>query len=132
MLPDERRSTTMMGNFPNDLFLPDGKNLRISQVINKWVFGRLTPDGNEGVGVEILYLECAYSTKYYVIVQINGNINAIQDNTIKPTDFFGHFSPFNLKELEFNVCRITDHHNNEDDSRLDSIRRQVSPEVPSP
>ena len=40
-------------------------------------------------------------------------------NIIEPTDFFGRFGPFNLKELEFNVCRIADHHNGEEDSKLD-------------
>ena len=50
----------MISEFPNDFFLPDSKNSRISQVINKWIFGRQTPDGNEGVRVEIPYLEHAY------------------------------------------------------------------------
>ena len=128
-LPDERRSTTMISEFSNDFFLPDGKNSRISQVINKWIFGRQTLDGNEGVGVEIPYLECAYSIKYYVVDQIFGNICAIHDNSIEPTDFFGRFSPFDLKELEFNVCRIADHHNDINNSNLDNDRRQVSQDV---
>ena len=37
---------------------------KISQIINKWVFDRQTPDGNEGVKIEIPYLECAYSTMH--------------------------------------------------------------------
>ena len=115
LLLDKRRSMTMIREFPNDFFLPDRKNSRISQVINKWIFGRQTLNVNEGVGIKIPYLECAYGTKYYVIDQINGNICAIHDNSIEPTDFFGCFGLFNLKELEFNVCRITDHHNNVDD-----------------
>ena len=62
-LPDERRSTTMINGFPNDFYLPDGKNSRISRIINKWIFGRQTPDGNEGVGVQILkVLEFKYHT----------------------------------------------------------------------
>ena len=122
----------MISEFPNDFFMPDGKNSRISQVINKWIFGRQTPDSNEGVRVEIPYLECAYGMKYYIVDQINGNICAIHDNSIEPTDFFGYFSPFDLKELEFNVCRIADCHNNINDSRLDSDRRQASQDVPAP
>ena len=115
-------------DFPKDFYIPDGKNSKMSQIINKWVFDRQTPDGNEGVGIKIPYLEHAYSTRYYVIDTVNGNINAIYNNKIEPTDFFGHFSPFNLRELEFNVCRIADHHNGEDDSRLDEERRQVPQE----
>ena len=99
---------TMNNDLPHDFYLPDGKNSKISQIINKWIFGRQTPDGNEGVGVEIPYLECAYSTKYYVVNKINGNICAIHENSIEPTDFFGHFGQFNPKELEFDVCRIAD------------------------
>ena len=67
LLPDERRSKTMINGSPNDFYLPDRKNSRISQIINKWIFGRQTPDGNEDVGVEIPYLKCAYGTKYYVV-----------------------------------------------------------------
>ena len=61
-LHDERRTTTMINDFPNDFYLTDGKNSRISQIINKWIFSRQTSDGNKGVGVEIPYLEFAYST----------------------------------------------------------------------
>ena len=61
-----------------------------------------------------------------------GNIGAIHENNIKPTDFFAHFSPFNLKELEFNVCRIADHHNGKDDSRLDDDRKKKTPNSPAP
>ena len=53
-LPDERRTMTMNNNFPNNFYMSDGKNSKISQIINKWIFGRQTPDGNEGVGVENL------------------------------------------------------------------------------
>ena len=43
-----------------------------------------------------------------MVNKINGNIGAIHENSIEPTDFFGCFGPFNLKELEFDVCRIAD------------------------
>ena len=74
-------------SIPNDFFLLDGKNSRLSQIINTWTFNRLTPDGNEGVGLKIAYLECTYGTKYYVINQANGNINAIHDDNIELTEF---------------------------------------------
>ena len=67
---------TMISDIPNNFYLPDGKNFRISQIVNKWMFGRQTPDGNEGVGAKIPYLECAYGTRYYVVDKINGNIGA--------------------------------------------------------
>ena len=122
----------MISDFSSNFYLPDGKNSKISLIINKWIFGRQTPDGNEGVGVKIPYLECAYGTKYYVVNKINGNISAIHDNSIEPTDFFGCFSPFNLKELELDVCRIADHHNGDDDTRLDDEKRQMTQNIPAP
>ena len=84
-----------------------GKNSRLSQIINTWTFYRLTPDGNEGVGVKISYLECTYGTKYYVINQVNGQINAIHDDSIELTDFTGRFSSFNLDELEIECMQTS-------------------------
>ena len=113
-LPDTRRQSTMFCKFPNNFFLPDRKNSRLSQINNTWTFCRLTPDGNEGVGVKISYLECAYSTKYYMIDQVNGQINTIHDDSIELPDFTGCFSPFNLDKLEIKVCRLADHQEDED------------------
>ena len=66
----------------------------------------MTPNGNEGVGVQLDYLECAYGTRYYVIDKVNGDINAIHDVSLELTGFKGHFSPFDLDNLEAKVCRL--------------------------
>ena len=87
-------------------FLPDGKNTQLSKIVNTWTFDRLTPNVNEGVGVQIDYLECAYGTRYYVIDKVNGQINAIHDDSLKLTEFKGRFSPFNLDNLESKVYRL--------------------------
>ena len=50
-----------------------------------------------------------------MINQVNGQINAIHDDTIELTDFTGHLSPFNLDELEIKVCRLAGHQKDEDD-----------------
>ena len=42
----------MICDFPKDFYIPDGKSSKMSQIINKWVFDRQTPDGNEGVGIQ--------------------------------------------------------------------------------
>ena len=99
-LLDQKRQTTMFYEITNDFFLLDWKNSRLSQIMNTWTFSRLTPDGNEGVGVEIAYVEHAYGKKYYVVNQVNGNINAIHDDTIESIGFEGYFCPFDLDELE--------------------------------
>ena len=66
-----------------------------------------TPNGNEGVGVKLDYLEHAYGTRYYVIDKVNGDINAIHDETLELTEFKGRFSPFDLENLEAKVCRLS-------------------------
>ena len=132
-LLDEKRQTTMFCEIPNDLFLPDGKNSRLSQIVNTWTFGRLTPDGNEGVDVEISYLEHAYGMKYYVMNLVSGNINAIHDDSLEFAEFMGHFCPFNLEELELKMkmCKIMDYHENVDNSRLNEDRWKVTQTTPS-
>ena len=73
-LPDARRQSAVLCENPNEFFPVRQKEFhRLSQIINTWTFRKLTPDGNEGVGVEISYLECASGTKYYVIDQVNGS-----------------------------------------------------------
>ena len=96
----------MQCKIPNNFFLPDGKNTQLSKIVNTWTFDRLTPNGNEGVGVQIDYLEHAYGTRYYVIDKVNGQINAIHDDSLELTEFKGHFSPFDLDNLESKVCRL--------------------------
>ena len=102
-LPDMRKHSTMICEIPNNFFVPDGKNTQLSKVVNTWTFDRLTPNGNEGVGVKIDYLECTYGTRYYVINKINGDINTIHDQSLELTEFKGHFSPFDLDDLEARV-----------------------------
>ena len=113
-LPDMRKHSAMICEIPNDFFLPDGKNTQLSKVVNTWTFDRLTPNGNEGVGVKLDYLEHAYGTRYYVIDKVNGDINAIHDESLELTEFKGHFSPFDLENLEAKVCRLVDGKDKED------------------
>ena len=79
-LLNARRESTLQSEIPNDFFLPDRKYSQLSKVVNIWTFDRLTSNGNEGVGVQIDYLEHAYRTRYYVIDKVNSQINAIHDD----------------------------------------------------
>ena len=76
----------------------------------------MTPNGNKGVGVKLDYLECAYGTRYYVIDKVNGDINAIHDESLELTEFKGHFSPFDLDNLEAKVCRLAHGNRDEEDA----------------
>ena len=104
-LPDMRKHSTMICEIPNDFFLPDGKNTQLSKVVNTWTFDRLTPNGNEGVGVKLDYLERAYGTRYFVIDKVSGDINAIHDESLELTEFKGRFRPFDLDDLEARICK---------------------------
>ena len=127
-LLDTRRQSTMQCEIPNDFFLPDGKNTQLSKIVNTWTFDRLTPNGNEGVGVQIDYLEHAYGTRYYVINKVNSQINAIHDDSLELTEFKGHFSPFNLDNLESKVCRLAigDKYEENIFGSQDALQRQYS------
>ena len=105
-LPDTRKQSMMICKIPNDFFLPDRKNTQLSKIVNTWTFNRLTPNGNEGVGIQLDYLECAYGTRYYVIDKVNGDINAIHNVSLKLTEFKGCYSPFDLDNLEAKVCKL--------------------------
>ena len=114
-LPDTRKQSTMICKIPNDFFLPDGKNTQLSKVVNTWTFNRLTPNGNEGVGVKLDYLEHAYGTRYYIIDKVSSDINAIHDESLELTEFKGRFSPFDLDNLEAKVCRLALGNRDEED-----------------
>ena len=47
--------------------------------------------------------------------KVNGQINAIHDNSLELTEFKGCFSPFDLDELEMKLCRLADRNKYEDD-----------------
>ena len=124
-LPDMRKHSTMICEIPNDFFLPDGKNTQLSKVVNTWTFDRLTSNGNEGVGVKLDYLEHAYGTRYYVINKVNDDINAIHDKSLELTEFKGHFSPFDLDDLEARICRLA----NGPGDKEDAVEQQNAPQL---
>ena len=100
---------------PKQFFPVDRKNTQLSHIINTCTFDRLTPNGNEGVGVQINYLEHAYRTKYCVVDKVNSKIKAIHGDYLELTEFKGCFSLFNLEELEMRVRKLADQNKDEDD-----------------
>ena len=124
-LPDVRKHSTMICEIPNDFFLPDGKNTQLSKVVNTWTFNRLTPNGNEGVGVKLDYLERAYGTRYYVIDKVNSDINAIHDESLELTEFKGRFRPFDLDDLEARICRLSKRARDKEDN----AEQQITPQL---
>ena len=111
----------MISEIQNDFFLPDGKNTQLSKAVSTWTFDRLTPNGNEGVGIRLDYLQRAYGTKYFVIDKVNGDINAIHDESIELTEFKGRFRPFDLDELEIKIDRLSKRARDEEDDEEQEI-----------
>ena len=124
-LPDTRKQSMMICEIPNNFFLPDGKNTQLRKFVNTWNFDRLTPNGNEGVGIQLDYLECAYGTRYFVIHKVNGDINAIHNVSLKITEFKSRFSPFDLENLEAKVCRLALSKIDEEDA----VKSQDGPQI---
>ena len=71
------------------------------------------------------YLECVYGTRYYVIDKVNSDINAIHNESLKLTEFKGHFSPFDLENLEAKVCRLALGNKDEEDA----VESQDGPQI---
>ena len=124
-LPDEMRVATSYLDIPVDFYLPDGKNSKISKVVNRQAFDRQTPDGNEGFVIEIQYLERAFCTNIYLIDKVTGSLFAVHDDHIESTGLCGSECVFDLQELEFQICELTDQRNGEDDSI--AVERQSKP-----
>ena len=71
-------------------------------------------------------------TRYYVIDKVNGQINAIHDDSLELTEFKGCFSPFDLDNLESKVCRLAIGDKYEEDifEPQDTLQRHYSDSNP--
>ena len=75
-LPDSNKWSAMdayMG-IPNNYYIPDGKNSRLLDLVERREFERKTINGNEGFVLQIPVLEHAFGTKYFVVDKQNGNM----------------------------------------------------------
>ena len=102
-------------------FCQTGKNTQLSKAVSTWTFDRLTPNGNEGVGIRLDCLQRAYGTKYFVIDKVNGDINAIHDESLELTEFKGRFRPFDLDDLEIKIDRLSKRTRDEEDDEEQEI-----------
>ena len=124
-LPDTKKHSAMISEIQNDFFLPDGKNTQLSKAVSTWTFDRLTPNGNEGVGIRLDCLQRAYGTKYFVIDKVNSDINAIHDESLELTEFKGCFRPFDLDDLETKIDRLSKRARDEEDDEEQEIMPQL-------
>ena len=63
-------------------------------------FNRETLEGNTGFQLEILYLEHAFSTKYFIMNRVTGSMMGIYDDKVEQIDLKGQLKPFNINQLD--------------------------------
>ena len=105
-LPDKRNVMDSYLNIPNNYFIPNGRNSRLMNITTRNVFDRQTVDGNEGFVLEIPFLECAFSTKHFIVDKVNGQMAGIYDDMVKVIKCQAQMEPFNLKQLNTMVAML--------------------------
>ena len=98
-LPDERNTLDAYMDIPHNFFIPDGKNTRLMDCVERREFERWTIDNNEGFVLWIPFLEHAFGTMYYVIDKQNGHMMGIFNNQLQDIDCDVQMEPFNLAQL---------------------------------
>ena len=66
-LPDERNTLDTYMDVPNNFYIPDGKNTRLMDCVERKEFERKTIDSNKGFVLQIPFLEHAFGIMYYVV-----------------------------------------------------------------
>ena len=84
----------------NNYYIPDGKNSRLLDRTDRVEFDRETIGGNTGFRLEIPYLECTFSTKYFVMDKFTGSMMGIYDDKVKQIELQGQLKPFNINQLD--------------------------------
>ena len=91
---------------PNNYYIPDGKNSRLLDWVERREFERKTIDGNEGFVLQIPFLECAFGTKYFIVDKQNGSMLGIFDDKVETISAEAQMKPFNLAQLSHMVTTI--------------------------
>ena len=66
-LPDEWNNEESYMDMPYNYYIPNGKNSRLLDRTDRVQFNRETLEGSTGFWLEILYLEHAFGTKYFIM-----------------------------------------------------------------
>ena len=99
-LPNEWNTEESYMDMPYNYYIPDGKNSRLMDRTDRVEFDRETLDGNTGFQLEILYLEHAFGTKYFVMDCVTGSMMGIYDDKVEQIDLKGQLKPFNINQLD--------------------------------
>ena len=99
-LPDECNTEESYMDVPYNYYIPDGKNSRLLDRTDRVEFDRETLDGNTRFQLEILYLEHAFGTKYFVMDHVTGSMMGIYDDKVEQIDLKGQLKAFNINQLD--------------------------------
>ena len=102
-LPDERNALDAYMDVPHNFYIPDGKNTRLMDCVERREFKRQTIDNNEGFVLQIPFLEHVFGTLYYVIDKQNGCMMGIIDDQLQGIDCGAQMEPFDLDHLSHMV-----------------------------
>ena len=64
-------------------YKPDGKNSRLLERTDRVELDRETIRDKTGFRLEILYLECTFSTKYFIMEKITGSMMGTYEDKVK-------------------------------------------------
>ena len=95
-LPDERNALDAYMDILHNFYIPDGKNTRLMDCVERREFERHTIDNNEGFLLQIPFFEHAFGTMYYVIDKQNSHKMGIFDDQLQDIDCDAQMRPFNL------------------------------------
>ena len=99
-LPDERNKEGSYMDLLYNYYIPDGKNSRLLDRTDRVEFDRETIEGNTSFQLKILYLEYAFSTRYFVMDRITGSMMGIYEDKVEQIDLKGQLKPFNINQLD--------------------------------
>ena len=95
-LPDERNALDTYMDILHNFYIPDDKNTRLMDCVERRKFERHTIDNNEGFLLQIPFFEHAFGTMYYVIDKQNSHMMGIFDDQLQDIDCDAQMRPFNL------------------------------------
>ena len=96
-LPDERNALDAYMDVPHNFYIPDGKNTRLMDCVERREFEGQTIDNNQRFVLP--FLEGAFGMLYYVIDKQNGHMMGIIDDQLQSIDCGAQMEPFNLTQL---------------------------------
>ena len=96
-------------DIPNNYYIPDGKNSRLLDWVERREFERKTIDGNERFVLQIPFLKHAFGTKYFIVDKQNGSIMGIFDAKVETISAEVQMKPFNLAQLSHMITTIEQH-----------------------